>query len=87
MSSFFENIPYEDAEQIDRTIKFMYELRESRQRLLEQHGVESEDQIKQSLVEMRVAEHPTYEDYLSASILEKARLTIRQELKSYLKEL
>ena len=87
MKSFFENIPYEEAEQIDRMTKFMYELRENRQHLLNQYGAENEEQIKLAIIKTYAAEHPGYEKYLSASILEETRQAIRQELKAYLKEL
>ncbi|MHB1246572.1 MAG: hypothetical protein ACYCZH_09025 [Sulfuriferula sp.] len=87
MSNFFENIPYEEAEHIDRITKLSFELRENRLEILKRHGVADEAQLKQAIIEGTTPEHPGYEDYLSASILNAAKEAIRDDLKAYLKGL
>ncbi|MEO6145657.1 MAG: hypothetical protein ABIT70_01140 [Sulfuriferula sp.] len=87
MSNFFENIPYEEAEHIDRMTKLTFELRENRLEVLKRHSVADEAQLKQTIVEGAAPEHPAYEDYLSASILDATREVIRHELNAYLKGL
>ena len=87
MSNFFENIPYEEAEHIDRITKLTFELRENRLQVLERHGVADEAQLKQAIIEGAVPEHAGYEDYLSASILDATREVIRDDLNAYLKGL
>jgi len=87
MSNFFENIPYEDAEHIDSITKLTFELRENRLEVLKRQGVADEAQLKQAIIEGAVAEHPGYEDYLSASIIDATREVIRDDLNAYLKGL
>ena len=57
-----------------------YRLRESRKAVLQRYAVHSEAELLQQIKLARVAEHPTYELYLSALILEQARLQIRAEM-------
>ncbi|HUW27766.1 MAG TPA: hypothetical protein VMV97_04085 [Sulfuriferula sp.] len=87
MSNFFENIPYEDAEHIDRMTKLTFELREYHLQVLERHDMADEAQLKQAIIEGAVPEHASYEDYLSASILDATREAIRDDLNAYLKGL
>ncbi len=84
---FYRNIPYEEAELIDRLVKLNLELRENRRRLLAQYGVEEESQLKDAIVRGAVDEHPAYEFYLSACVLKAEMQSIREQLKEYLKDL
>lgn len=86
MSEFFKNIPPDEAEHIDRIAKLAFELRENRKLLLARHGAAEEAELAARIASGEVAEHPAYEDYLGAGILEQARLTIREELKQYMLE-
>lgn len=84
MSGFFDNLPAEDAEQIDRMAKLTYELRENRALLLKKYGVTEEAELLQ-LIEHGVAEeHPAYDDYLSMRMLEQTRQLVRAEIRDYL---
>ncbi|MDA8328770.1 MAG: hypothetical protein M0Z83_07360 [Betaproteobacteria bacterium] len=87
MNDFFKGVSYEDAEHINSITKLSFELRENRLQVLGRHGVSGEVQLKGAIIEGVVPEHPGYEDYLSASILNMAREAIRQDLNAYLKEL
>jgi hypothetical protein len=59
--------------------KTLYRLRESRKALLNQYGVNDEQQLLERIRSGEVAEHPTYEHYLSALILEQGRMQLREE--------
>ena len=87
MNPFFEKIPYEEAEHIDRITKLSFELRENRLLVLERHAATNEAQLQQALLDGTVPEHPGYESYLSASILATIREAIRAELNAYMKDL
>ncbi|MHB0990037.1 MAG: hypothetical protein ACYC3O_04050 [Burkholderiales bacterium] len=87
MSYFFENISHEDAEHIDRMTKLAFELRENRLLVLEGYGAADEAQLKLAILDGAAAEHPAYEAYLSASILNLTKAAIRSDLDSYLRGL
>ena len=57
-----------------------YRLRESRKAVLQRYQVGSEAELLLHIQQARVAEHPAYELYLSALILEQSRLQIRAEM-------
>lgn len=84
MSGFFDNIPAEDAEQIDRMAKFTYELRENHALLLKKYSVAEEAELLQLIKHGVTEEHPAYDDYLSMRILEQTRQLVRAEIQEYL---
>ena len=57
-----------------------YRLRESRKAVLQRYAVQSEAELLLHIKQARVAEHPAYELYLSALILEQCRMQIRAEM-------
>jgi hypothetical protein len=57
-----------------------YRLRESRKAVLQRYAVQSEAELLAKIEQGCVAEHPAYELYLSALILEQTRMQIRAEL-------
>ena len=61
-----------------------YRLRESRKAVLQRYAVQSESGLLTQIGQARVAEHPAYELYLSALILEQTRMQIRAEMVSQL---
>lgn len=84
MSGFFDNLPPEDAEHIDRMAKFTYELRENHALLLKKYGVTEEAELLQLIKNGVAQEHPAYEDYLSMCMLEQTRQLVRAEIQEYL---
>lgn len=84
MSGFFDNIPPEDAEHIDRMAKFTYELRENHAFMLKKYGVNEEAELLKLIKNGVVEEHPAYEDYLSMRILEETWQLVRAEIQEYL---
>lgn len=80
MKSFFEGFKHEDAEFIESLSRLAYELRENRKLLLEQYGVNDEQQLMDKLTAGSVPEHPAYEHYLGALILTETHEMVRNEL-------
>lgn len=80
MKSYFEGLDHDDAELIESLSRVTYVLRESRKLLLEPHGVEDEQTLLDKITNGEIAEHPAYENYLSARILTSTRDSIRDEL-------
>lgn len=80
MKNYFEGLDHDDAELIESLSRVVYVLRENRKSLLVQHGVEDEPALLDKIKSGEIAEHPAYEHYLSARILEATRNTIRDEL-------
>lgn len=60
--------------------KTLYRLREGRKALLSQYGVAEEPQLLAKIQEGQVGEHPAYEHYLGALIMEQGRSQLREEL-------
>lgn len=80
MKNYFEGLDHDDAELIESLSRVVYVLRENRKSLLDQHGVEDEPALLDKIKSGEIAEHPAYEHYLSARILEATRNTVRDEL-------
>lgn len=86
MTSFFGNIDPDTAEELEQLSRLAYELRENRNTILETHGVTDEAALLQQIQTGAVAEHPAYENYLTARILADTRDTVREILAERLKE-
>ena len=86
MTSFFEDLDYETAEEIELLSKLIYELRDSYNAVLKFHDAEDEAALLQKIREGTLAEHPTYEHYLAARILDDTRETVRTVVSERLKE-
>lgn len=86
MSDFFDNIPDEQAEQIEALSRLQYELREARNQLLQRHKSASEAELLAAIERGAQGEHPAYEDYLAAQILAQAHQQVRDTLQDFLAE-
>ncbi|HZW23092.1 hypothetical protein [Noviherbaspirillum sp.] len=58
----------------------LYRLRESRKALLKQYGVDEEAQLLERIRDGEVGEHPAYEHWLGAQIIEQGRQQLREEM-------
>lgn len=87
MSSYFERLPLEAAEQMEGLSRLAFELRENRKALLRQYGVEDEAGLLERIRAGAVAEHPAYDHYLGARILEQTREAVRAELQVVIAQL
>lgn len=86
MPEFFESVAFETATEIEQLARLAYELRENRQAVLQFHEVVDEAALLQRIQSGEVAEHPAYEHYLAARILEDTRETARAALAERVKE-
>ncbi|MBC2732318.1 hypothetical protein [Thiobacillus sp.] len=86
MPEFFESVAFETATEIEQLARLAYELRENRQAVLQFHEVADEAALLQKIQSGEVAEHPAYEHYLAARILEDTRETARAALAERVKE-
>ncbi len=87
MSSYFDNLPLDAAEQLDRLSRLGFELREDHKLLLRQYDVESEDSLLELVRSGSVSEHPGYDHYLGACILAATREAMRNELRAVMSRL
>lgn len=87
MPGFYENLSPEDITTLDRLARLLIELRENRQTLLTRHGAASEETLLEKIRNGGTAEHPAYEDYLSARIIQETRDAIRADLRQYMLEI
>lgn len=60
--------------------KTLYALRESRKALLRQYGVADEQELLDNIRRGDAREHPAYDHYLSALIVEQMRMQVRAEM-------
>ncbi|QID19114.1 hypothetical protein G3580_16710 [Nitrogeniibacter mangrovi] len=86
MDSFFNGLAPEDAIEIESLSRLMYDLRCNRDKVLEQWQVPDVGSLLARIEAGEVAEHPAYEHYLSARILDETRQSIREALARNLKE-
>lgn len=86
MTSFFEDLDYETATEIELLSKLIYELRDSYNAILRFHDAKDEDALLLKIEEGKLAEHPAYEHYLAVRILDDTRETVRTIISERLKE-
>lgn len=84
MAGFYDHLSPADVTTLDGLARLLIELRESRAALLARHGVDSEAALLEKIRRGEIAEHPAYEDYLGAKIVDATREAIRADLREYL---
>lgn len=87
MVNFFANVKPEQAVEIEQLSQLIYELRQARNAVLNYHGVGDEAALLRQIETGQVDEHPAYEHYLAARILENTRETARALAAERLKEI
>lgn len=80
MDNFYSNIPADQAQEIEQCARLMYELRGARDTLLAQLGAADAPQALACIVRGEMPEHPSYEQYLSARILDTLHAEVRADL-------
>lgn len=86
MDPLYDALPPDDAEQVQRFSRLMYESREHRRTVLEAFGASSPDALLARIEAAEVAEHPAYEHYLAARILGDTHEIARTEVARILQE-
>ncbi|MBI3144726.1 MAG: hypothetical protein HYZ18_05540 [Pseudogulbenkiania sp.] len=79
--NFFRDVDAALALQVDALSKLMYELRESHRQILARYAVADADALLDAIRQHSVAEHPPYEDYLSARQLQQHYQQARDDIK------
>ena len=86
MHVFYENLPPNDAAEIEQLSRLMYEIRSARDTRLAELGAADPEQALARLAAGELPEHPAYEQYLSARILAALHGDVRASLAERLKE-
>lgn len=76
----FGNLSAERAIELDRLTRLVYETRENRKRLLAMYAVSDEAALLARIATGDLPEHPSYEHYLGAKVLEESRAAAREAI-------
>lgn len=86
MPGFFDNLPIDLAREAEALSALIHDLREDRKTVLARHGAADEQALHAAIARGDVAEHPGYDDYLSARALRAAYDAARTSLQQLLAE-
>ena len=86
MDPIYGSLPPDDALEIERLARLLYEVRSARDEVLARLGAATDVQALASIIGGDIPEHPGYEDYVSARILAGLTSQIRAELATRLEE-
>jgi len=86
MASFFENLDYDTATELEGLSQLIYELRQNHNAVLQTYDAADAAALLQQIQDGAVAEHPAYEHYLAARILDDTRDMARAIVGERLKE-
>ncbi len=86
MVDFFEGVAPELAEEIQNLSRLTYQLRENRKAILDGYGVTDEAALLECIRTGSATEHPGYEHYLAARILDDTREAVRSALADRLED-
>lgn len=79
-NDFYQSFAPQDAADIERLSRLIYELRQNRARILQPYKVAHENELMALILNGEVDEHPAYEHYLSARVLADTCESVRQAL-------
>ncbi len=80
MDDFFTPFDLETALQIEQLARLVFETRTARGQVLARYQVEDEAALLREIETGRVEEHPAYEHYLGACILQETYLNARETM-------
>jgi len=86
MPGFFDDLPLDLARDAEALSALIHDLREDRKAVLARHGASDEQVLRAAIARGVVAEHPAYDDYLSARALQAAYDATRASLQQLLAE-
>ncbi|SMB27024.1 conserved protein of unknown function [Sterolibacterium denitrificans] len=84
MADFFHDFDAEDATRMEELARLIHEFRVSIDGLRQQYAVATAAELLAKIKAGSVAEHPAYEHYLSLTILDEMRETVRAEMRDFL---
>lgn len=85
MVNFFKDLEHDRALEIERLSRLTFELRENRNAVLAPYGLVHEAALLDRITSGAVPEHPAYEHYLAARILDETRESARMLLSERLR--
>lgn len=80
MDRFYEDMPWDEALDMEQAARLNYELREDGRRILNPYGVATPGELLALVQGQALPPQPTYRHYLSAAILGATREMLRQQL-------
>jgi hypothetical protein len=83
----YDQLPPGAADEIERLSRLLYELRRNRDSVLAPWGLADETTLLALIEAGQVDEHPAYDHYLSARILDDTRKAVRGQLEQRLREI
>lgn len=86
MSDFYDELDLDTVDQVEALSRLAYELRENRKRVLDGYGCAESAELLAAIETGRVDEHPGYEAYLAARILEDTRAAARDSMAALIAE-
>lgn len=86
MDPIYGGLAPDEALEIEKLARLLYEVRSARDEVLARLGAADDAQALACIVAGDIPEHPGYEDYLSARILTGLTSQIRTELATRLEE-
>jgi hypothetical protein len=86
MKNIFDGIAHDAALEMGKLTHLTYDLRENRKLVLAQYGVQDEAELLSAICAGTIPEHPGYEHYLAARILEETRAEARRILAEKIEE-
>lgn len=87
MDPIFDALPPDDALDLQRVTRLIYEAREHRRAVLAAMGAADEAELLARIAAGTIDEHPAYEHYLAARILADTHATAREAVASRLEEI
>ncbi len=87
MDPIFDALPPDDALDLQRVTRLIYETRENRRAVLAAMGAADEAELLARIAAGTIDEHPAYEHYLAARILADTHATARAAVASRLQEI
>lgn len=87
MDPIFDALPPDDALDLQRVTRLIYETREHRRAVLAAAGASDEAELLARIAAGRIDAHPAYEHYLAARILADTHASARELVASRLQEI
>ncbi|MDP3872552.1 MAG: hypothetical protein Q8Q80_07805 [Methyloversatilis sp.] len=84
MPTPLDHLEPDDSLRLQQLSRLMYETREHRRDVLAAAGAGDEEALLQAILDRRMDEHPAYEHYLAARVLNQAHDSARQETNALL---
>ncbi|MDD3354720.1 hypothetical protein [Zoogloea sp.] len=86
MDPFYNHLPPEEAVEIEKLSRLMYEVRTARDEMLSRLNASTAEQALAAILSGDLPEHPGYEHYLSVRMLSDLHAQVRADVAARLAE-